>query len=591
MTIWKKAVAGLTTAALLASLTASAAFATKGATGDSDQTDALDCLAAAVVSTATCAQVADGISTVTLGGDSTLVTTGNSLFVSASGATIISAAGDFVLGSGTVTTGLSPALTSADTITLRAPAAVGSAVVSVYTINASTGIATLEGTLTITFTATSGLNVSEANSTVKIVADTTCVDQSTAKLSAPAALPSVAVAGLCFILKDGNGSLLTAGAATVAVTITPIGLVSNGTVTGQSVSKANLAGGVANFTILNSGLTGVATIGISITQGTTTTTFAPKTFTFSGALATLTLSNKGYAGAIGGGTVIVQFVGKDSVGNNVAVAAPTSPTNVTLSSGAPFTFSSSTAYAGGTTKGQVTVLCGATIGTGTITLKYGTVTSNSVTVVCSEATPDTITAAFDKTSVVPGGTAVFTATLKDENGLIVPDGISVNVVSSSGIAFSSLGTSSTTTLNGKGTFTYLAPFNTGVATVTGFNVDAGSASASINVGAVVSVGHAASALGVTTSGPFSLTTKIAHLNKYVTVKISFGSGAAGQHVGILVAKKNSSGVWSSFVLKTGRIANSNGDVYYYWRSSSTAWLSIRGALASAKSNAVQARWR
>jgi hypothetical protein len=601
LTIWKKAVSALVTAGLLASMTASAAFATKGLTGESDQTDALECIAAAVATEATCATVADGISTVTLGGDSTLVTTGNSLFISATGATIIAAAGgDFVLAGGTVSTGLAPALTNADTITLRAPAAVGSGVVSVYTINASTGIATLEGTLTITFTATSGLNVSEANSTVKLVADTTCVDQTVAKSAAPAVLPSAAQAGLCLVLKDGNGSLLSAAAATVAVTITPIGLVSNGTVTGQSVSLANAAGGVANFTIWNSGLSGVATIGIAVTQGSTTTTFAPRTFTFSGALATLTLSNKGYIGAITNtdgvaSTVELRFVGADSAANAVGVdidnAGPPFD-GITVSASAPFTVTSTTDYAGGTTKGTIIVTCGATVGSGTVTLKSGTITSNTVTVACSEPTPDSITAAFDKTAVVPGGSATFTATLKDDNGLLVPDGIAVAVLTSSGVTFDPVeGDFSVKTLNGKSVFTYLAAFNTGVATVTAFNADAGSAMASINVGAVVTVGSARSALGVTTSGPFSLTTKVPALNKYVTVKLSFGTGAAGQTVGILIASKNSAGVWSAFTRRTGRIANSNGDVYFYWRSSSAAWLSIRGSLGSVFSNAVQARWR
>ena len=595
MTNWKRLVSALVTAGLLASMTASSAFAVKGLTGESDQTDALECIAAAVATEATCATVADGISTVTLGGDSTLNTAGNSLFISASGATIIAATGDFVLSGGTVSTGLAPALTNADTITLRAPATVGSGVVSVYMINASTGIATLEGTLTITFTATSGLNVSEANSSVKLVADPTCVDQTVAKSAAPAALPSAAQAGLCIVLEDGNSNPLAAGAATVTVTITPIGLVSNGTVTGQSVSLTNGAGGVANFSIWNSGLSGVATIGISVTQGSTTTTFAPKTFTFSGALATLTLSNKGYAGAIGGGTVVLEFTGKDSAANNVAVdidnAGPPFD-GITLSSGAPFTVTATTDYAGGTTKGTITVTCGATVGTGTLTLKSGTISSNSVTVVCSEATPDSITAAFDKTAVVPGGSATFTATLKDDNGLIVPDGIAVTVVTSSGITFDpAAGDNSVNTLNGKAVFTYLAAFNTGVATVTAFNGDAGSASASINVGAVVSVGAAASALGVTTSGPFSRTTKVPAIGKYVTVKMSFGSGAAGQTVGIMIASKNSAGVWSAFTRRTGRIANSNGDVYFYWKSNSAAWLSIRGALGATNSNAVQVRWR
>lgn len=607
MRIWKKAVASLAAVALLASLTASVSFATKGLAGESDQTDALECTAAAVATEATCSQVADGISTVTLGGDPTLVTTGYSLYISAVGASIISVGGtanDFVLAGGTVTTGLSPTLTATgDTITLRAPAAPGTATVSVYTISSTTGIATLEGTLAITFTATSGLNVSETNSTVKIVADTTCVDQTVAKGSAGAALPSAAVAGLCVTLKDGNGTVLGADAATVAVTITPIGLVNNGTLAGQSVSKKNAAGGVANFSIWNSGLSGVATIAIAVTQGTTTTTFATKTFTFSGSLATLTLSNKGYVGTISGslplsgavGTVVVEFVGKDSAGNNVSVDVDNvGPPwdNITVSSAAPFSVSATSDYAGGSTKGSITVTCGATAGSGTVTLKSGTITSNSVTVVCSDV-PDAITAAFDKTSVVPGGTAVFTATVKDADGLLAPDGVSVNVLTSSGVAFSSSGTFSATIKNGIATFTYLAPFNTGVATVTAFNADAGSASASINVAAVAPVvaGTNASALGVTTAGPFSTTTKVAALGRYQTFKISFGAGAAGQTVGIWIQTKNSAGVWSSSTRVTGRVADSSGNVYYYVRNSAAAWISVRGDLAGSLSNAVQGRWR
>jgi len=603
LNIWKKAISAGLTAMLIASFTVSASFATKGLAGQSDQTDALACTAAAVATAATCSQVADGISTVTLGGDPDLVTTGYSLYISAAGASIIAVAGDdFVLAGGAVTTGLAPGLTTADTITLRAPSAPGTATVSVYTISSTTGIATLEGTLAITFTATSGLNVSEVNSTVKIVADTTCAVQTVAKSSAPAALPSAAVAGLCVTLKDGNGTALAAGAASVAVTITPIGLVSNGTSTGQTVSLNNGASGVANFSIWNTGLSGVATIAIAVTQGTTTTTFAAKTFTFSGSLATLTLSNKGYAGDInnvpaGSNAVVVEFVGKDTAGNNVSVdilnASPW--TGITLSASAPFTVTATTDYTGGTTKGSITVTCGDTAGSGTVTLKSGTITSNTVTVVCSDIA-DSITAAFDKTTVVPGGTATFTATLKDADGLIAPDGSAVTVLTSSGVTFSSTGTFSATTKNGIATFTYLAPFNTGVTTVTAFNADAGSASASITVGAVVPPGTTfnttGSALGNTLTGPFTSSTKIS-TGGYITWRFDGGVAMAGKTIEIWAYKKVGlfTNPWSAPYLLTTRVANASGVAFANITSGSVIWLSLRPVLpATATDAAVWGSW-
>lgn len=108
---------------------------------------------------------------------------------------------------------------------------------------------------------------------------------------------------------------------------------------------------------------------------------------------------------------------------------------------------------------------------------------------------------------------------------------------------------------------------------------------------VVASGTAASALGITTSGPFSTPTKLPALGKYVTVKMSFGASAAGAAVGIWGASKNSTGVWSAFTAKTTRIANASGSVYYYIRSYSTAWLSFQGRVGAVKANAVQAHWR
>ncbi len=599
MTIWKKAVSALVTAGLLASLTTSAAFATKGAAGESDQTDHLACLAAAVATVATCSQVADGISTVTLAGDATGDAAGKSLYISASGATIISATGDFAL-AGSIVTDADPInLTASDTIVLRAPASPGTAVVSVYEINTSTGIATLEGTLAITFTATSGLAVSEANSTVKFVASTDlCSGTALTTNAADKALNPAAK--LCVILKDGNGNSVTN--ATVAVTITPVGLAvaalsdgtdaTAGTAQAASTSVNTVAGSYA-FGIGGSNLAGVATIGISVTVGSTTTTFAPKTFTFTGALASITLATLKSVGptAFTGADKAISFVAKDAAGNVIPTTAASIVAGASYTPTGVFTVTAD-ADSTATTSGKLDTVCtSATVaGTATVKVTIGTVVSNAVTFNCSGAA-DTYSVAFDKTTVVPGGQATITVTLKDAGGRPAPD-TAVAVVVSSGAVLDSnavLGVSR----SGVATWTFLAPFNTGVVTVlASASVDTSSSpqSASINVGAVVASGTAASALGVTTSGPFSTTTKVPAIGKYVTVKLTFGTGAAGQTVEILTATKSSSGVWSAFTTKTSRIANSSGVVYFYWKSSSAAWLSIRGKLGSALTNAVQVRW-
>jgi len=601
LSIWKKAISAGLTAMLLASLTASATFATMGAAGDSDQTDALACTAAAVATAASCSQVADGISTVTLGGDTTLVTTGNSLYITATGASMIAATGDFTLTGGIVTTGLAPTLTATgDTITVRAPSAPGTATVSVYMISTTTGIATLEGTLAITFTATSGLAVSEANSTVKFVAYTDLCSGTalTANTADKATNPA---AKLCVILEDGNGSAVTTG-TTVAVTITPVGLAvaalsdgtdaTAGTAQAASTSVNTVAGSYA-FGIGGSNLAGTATIGISVTQGSTTTTFAPKTFTFTGSLANLTLANNSTVGAVSATkTDAITFVGKDAAGNVIPLtAASLLVSTPTYSSGAPFTVTAGS-NSTGTAAGTLNAVCGATAGTGTVAVKSGSITSNAVTFNCSGAA-DTYSVAFDKTTVAPGGQATITVTVKDAGGRPAPDGLSVSIIVSSG---ATLATTAGVTKNGVATWTFLAPFNTGVVTVLASATVATSASpqsASINVSTpvVVSAASAASALGVTTAGPFTTTTKVAALGKYVTVKMSFGASAAGATVAIWTASKNSAGVWSAFTQKTSRIADASGNVYYYWRSSSAAWLSIQGRLGDVRANAVQARWK
>lgn len=594
MTIWKKAVSSLATASLLASLLATAVAPTVGAF--SNTTTYLGTPTPSSGSVA-----ADGISTIVVPGAGTIPAS-TDLYIAITGASFISAGGVFTLQpSGAITTSGAGGhvMVAADQFTVRAPSAVGSATISVYTLPTGGGNATLDGTMVLDFYASSALGVSVANSSVLVTSasDTTCGSAALASNSADKGTNPAAK--LCVTVKDGNGTAITN--ATVAVTITPVGLVAAGTVaaaapagTAQAASTGTNASGVYAFGIGGSSLAGVATIGISVTDAAgNTTAFAPVTFTFTGAVASVTATAVHTAIATGGSsTGAVKFITKDAAGNQVASGAATVVTTGTVftapTNGAAVT-TPSTASAAGT----VDVTCGSTAGSGTIAVKANGITSNAVTIYCS-GPADTYSVAFDKTTVAPGGTATITVTVKDAGGRPAPDGLSVSVVVSSGALLDTNAVPGKIA-NGVATWTFLAPFNTGVVTVLASATVATSPSpqsASINVSTPVSVtsGSAASALGVTTSGPFSTTTKVAAIGKYVTVKLSFGSGAAGQTVEILTATKSSSGVWSAFTTKTTRVANSNGDVYFYWKSSSAAWLSIRGKLTTAYTNAVQVRW-
>ena len=100
---------------------------------------------------------------------------------------------------------------------------------------------------------------------------------------------------------------------------------------------------------------------------------------------------------------------------------------------------------------------------------------------------------------------------------------------------------------------------------------------------------AASALGVTTSGPFTTATKLPRIGTFITVKLWFGAAATGQTVGVYVATRTN-GVWSGFAGLTSRVADSRGNVYFHWRASRASWWSVYGQLSGARSNAVQVRW-
>jgi hypothetical protein len=104
-------------------------------------------------------------------------------------------------------------------------------------------------------------------------------------------------------------------------------------------------------------------------------------------------------------------------------------------------------------------------------------------------------------------------------------------------------------------------------------------------------GTAATRLGVTQVGAFTTSTKVQTTGKYVTYRLDFGVGAAGQAVQIWGATKTGND-WSGFALVTTRTANASGVVYYYIRQNAATWKSYRGKWVGAGSftPARQARW-
>jgi hypothetical protein len=104
------------------------------------------------------------------------------------------------------------------------------------------------------------------------------------------------------------------------------------------------------------------------------------------------------------------------------------------------------------------------------------------------------------------------------------------------------------------------------------------------------------ALGATKVGPFSNATKVAKLGKYETWRFAGGSRLAGKTVTIWVATKSASGVWSAFTKLTSRLADSTGNAFFWWRTSSKAWISVRAQYPGdatyflSWSVARQARW-
>ena len=113
-------------------------------------------------------------------------------------------------------------------------------------------------------------------------------------------------------------------------------------------------------------------------------------------------------------------------------------------------------------------------------------------------------------------------------------------------------------------------------------------------------GECSSALGLRPPTGYSHATKVQSLGRYITFRLSFGPMYAGKLVIVTHATRALPPAlpnWTAFFGATGRIANQNGDVFYWVRSYSAAWWSVHGsvagttALPASATNYCQGRWR
>ena len=104
-------------------------------------------------------------------------------------------------------------------------------------------------------------------------------------------------------------------------------------------------------------------------------------------------------------------------------------------------------------------------------------------------------------------------------------------------------------------------------------------------------GTAATRLGVTQVGAFTISTKLPKIGKYVTYRFDFGVGAAGQTFKVWGATKTGND-WSAFTVITARVANASGVVYYHIRQNAATWRSYRAEWAGGGvfTPARQSRW-
>jgi len=595
LTIWKKAISVATSAALLASLLATAvapgAFAAPVTAGTR------------VPYVATNSEVpADGASSIVFDfGTPTLDATSGTITVTTTNGRFTAATSLVIGTTQTIATKTPGGGTDLGFLTLTAPTAAGTATVTVQITPAAGGTAVTDSITTFTFTAATGVAVSSAYSTSTLSASTT-----------PAAA-GVSLVTVTTKVRDANNAVITAGAEVTWTVSGPAYFATGGSYTQTVIADGT--GTAVSSTITSTGVGGAAVITTKIKYLGVTTELATKTLTFVGAVSTVVASNSVFgldvANPVGNEDALFVEV-KDSQGQPIASGVhfaagtytPANIFNVTF----PAAGAATDALYDTTDKGYyLDVSCVAT-GSATVTVKADTtsgtttttVTSNAVTFTCENAISaahlGTMDLSAGSTAVAANSSVPILVTVKGDHGLPAPDGTIVTAVTNGvGTVFSSKGLSTKGTVEGVARFTYFAPANSGSGTVTVFTTNTVPTSRSVTIiigptGAGVAIGQEESALGVTTTGPWSKSTKVAKVGKFITFKIAVGAANAGKTVGIFIQTKNSAGVWSAPVRFSARVADSRGNAYFHWKGTRAMWVSVKGGLGDIRTNPVQGRW-
>jgi hypothetical protein len=91
-------------------------------------------------------------------------------------------------------------------------------------------------------------------------------------------------------------------------------------------------------------------------------------------------------------------------------------------------------------------------------------------------------------------------------------------------------------------------------------------------------------------GAYGATTPVAARGQYITWRASLGPGGSGARIDVEIATRLD-GAWTGWSALTTRTADAQGTVVFSWRQQTPAWISVRFALASGHSRALQGRWR
>jgi len=312
-------------------------------------------------------------------------------------------------------------------------------VVKVYSAGAEVTASAAFGQMLITVTdgtaAASGAVTAAGTSTALIYNGSsfgiTAVDSSVSVVSTPATSPNAVIR----ITQKTAAGDPSRESITVTTTIGNVGTTS--TAQGKSITFVGEANGVNDIGVFADGTSGTAVITIK----TTTVTFANKSVTFFGSVAT-TITATPLASTIGStSTNAILAVAKDSLGNNIrsadAVYAYSDATTVINTGTAPAGTSCGTYDS--TYGGYLCSLAGSNNGTANITIRnaststLATVASNAVAIKVNTAPAASVKLEFDKATYAPGEVAYIIVRPLDAAGAAIGATTVSNLFATGGI--------------------------------------------------------------------------------------------------------------------------------------------------------------